>query len=205
MTSYEGSQHYTSKSTPLTIDLRQSFPQDFFRLRINSNNTYSRFKHPTNNCHNFMIEFPLGSAESIQYRVAQGNRYQIVDFKTPVRNSKGIVTNEKRGTPFFPQVIKAPLSTALMTGCTFKLKFGSLTPSQYEQTHEELEMLHLILECSSLNSQKTSNEANFMYCLPLSQWFISKNDGKELVHLCNCDATLYFNAKQHLSQKESHF
>ena len=44
-----------------------------------------------------------------------------------------------------------------------------------------------------------------MYHLPPSQWFISKNDRKELVHLRNCDATLYFNAKQHLSQKESHF
>ena len=203
MTSYKGSQHYISQSTPLSIDLRQSFPQDFFRLRINSNDTYSRLKHPTNNCHNFTIEFPQGSAELIQYRVAQCNRYQIVNFKTPVRNNKGIVTDGKRRAPFFSQVIKAPLSTTLMTaGGTFKTKFGSLTPSQYEQTHEELEMLHLILECSSLNSQETSNEGNFMYRLPPSQRFISKNDGKELVHLRNCDATLYFNAKQLLSQKE---
>ena len=153
MTSYEGSQRYISQSTPLLIDIHQSFPQDFFRLRINLNDTYSRLKHPTNNCHNFAIEFPQGSAESIQYRVAQCNRYQIVDFNTPVRNNKGIVTDGKRGAPFFSQVIKAPLSMALTTaGGTFKTKFGSLTPSQYEETHEELEMLHLILECSSLNS-----------------------------------------------------
>ena len=48
-----------------------------------------------------MIEFPQGSAESIQCRVAQCNRYQIVNFKAPVRNNKGIVTETKRGTPFF--------------------------------------------------------------------------------------------------------
>ena len=167
-TSYKSSQCYISQSTPLSIDRRQLFPQDLFRLRINSNGTYSRFKHPTNNCHNSTIEFPQGSAESIQYRVAQCSRYQIVDFKIPVRNNKGIVTDRKRGTPFFSQVIKAPLSMALMTaGGTFKTKFGSLTPSQYEQPHEELEMLHLILECSSLNSQEMSNKANLCIIYPL--------------------------------------
>ena len=36
---------------------------------------------------------------------------------------------------------------ALMTGGTFKTKFGSLTPTQYEQTHEELEMLHWNVPC----------------------------------------------------------
>ena len=37
MVSTEGSQHYISQSTPLAIDIHQSYPQDFFRLRINSN------------------------------------------------------------------------------------------------------------------------------------------------------------------------
>ena len=83
-------------------------------------------------------------------------------------------------------------------------KFGLLMPNQYEQTHEELETLNLIMECPSLNSQETMNEENFMQCLlPSQQQYIARrNDGKELVHLCNCDATLYFNLKHYLAQKE---
>ena len=102
MASTEGSQCYISQSIPLAIDIRQSYPPDFFRLRINSNDTYSQSEHPSNNCHNFAIEFLQGSAEAIQYRIAQCNRYQIVDFRTPVRNNKGIVHNAAdRRIPYY--------------------------------------------------------------------------------------------------------
>ena len=187
MASTEGSQCYISQSTPLAIDIRQSYPQDFFRLRINSNDTYSRSEHPNNNCHNFTIEFPQGSAEAIQYRIAQCNRYQIVDFRTPVRNNKGTIvhnntttttTNNTQRIPFYSQIIKFPLlNTAALSqkmtrsegGTLMMTKFGLLIPNQYEKTHEELETLNLIMECSSLNSQETMNELNFMHHLPPSQ------------------------------------
>ena len=91
-------------------------------------------------------------------------------------------------------------------GTLMMTKFGLLMPNQYEKTHEELETLNLMMECSSLNSQETMNELNFMHHLPPSQQYISRNNGgKELMHLRNCDATLYFNVKHYLSQKESHF
>ena len=83
MTSTEGSQRYICKTQVNSINMRESQPDDFFRLRINSSDTYSHLIHPNNTCHNFIIEFAEGCAESIQYRIAQSNRYQVVNLKTP--------------------------------------------------------------------------------------------------------------------------
>ena len=58
MSSMEGSQRYIRESVLCAIDVRHTEPDDFFRLRINSNDSYSRSIHPTNNCHDFIIEFP---------------------------------------------------------------------------------------------------------------------------------------------------
>ena len=65
-------------------------PQDYFKLRINSNDAYLRLAQPSNNCYNFVIKSPPSSAESIQFRIAQCNCYQVVNLKVPVRNSRGI-------------------------------------------------------------------------------------------------------------------
>ena len=81
MASTEGSQRYINKSVLHSIDTRQSPLDDLFRLRINSNDPYSRWFHPNNNCYDFTIEFPQGSAESIQYRISQCNRYQLGEIK----------------------------------------------------------------------------------------------------------------------------
>ena len=96
MVSTEGSQCFIGNSTPQTTDIRESFPLSYFTLRINSNDLYSREKYPNNNCHNFTIDFPQETAESIQSRISQCNRFQIINLKTPVRNHKGILTGKNR-------------------------------------------------------------------------------------------------------------
>ena len=60
MSSMEGSQGYIRESVLCAIDIRHTEPDDFFQLCINSNNSYSRSIHPTNNCHDFIIEFSQG-------------------------------------------------------------------------------------------------------------------------------------------------
>ena len=80
MSSMEGSQRYIGESVLRAIDVRNTEPDDFFQLCINSNDSYSRSIHPTNNCHDFIIEFPQGSFDSMQYRIAQCNHYQVISL-----------------------------------------------------------------------------------------------------------------------------
>ena len=80
MSSKEGSQRYIRESVLHAIDVRHTEPDDFFWLRINSNDSYSRSILPTNNCHDFIIEFPQSSSDSMQHRIAQCNRYQVVSL-----------------------------------------------------------------------------------------------------------------------------
>ena len=58
MASTEGSQRYINKSILHSIDIRQSPTEDFFRLHINSNDTYSGWLYSNNNCYDITIEFP---------------------------------------------------------------------------------------------------------------------------------------------------
>ena len=96
MTSTEGSQRYIRKTQMHTIDVRESEPSDFFKLHINSNDTYSRSIHPNNNCHNLTIEFAQGSAESIQYRIAQCNRYNKKRSHTQLDSRKQVIAFQDR-------------------------------------------------------------------------------------------------------------
>ena len=101
----EGSQAIITQSEIHSIDIRKSYPSDFFKLRINSNDTYSRsYYYPANNCHHFTIVFNDSAAEALQNRISQCNRYQIVSFKTPIRNNKGIC--ELNRLPYSSPVVK---------------------------------------------------------------------------------------------------
>ena len=81
---------YSTVIESTRISTNGYLPRDFFKLRINSNDAYSRVTRPTNNCYDFVIQFPPSSTQSIQFRIAQCNRYQVVNVKVPVRNSRGI-------------------------------------------------------------------------------------------------------------------
>ena len=80
MSSTESSERHIRESVLRAIDVRHTEPDDFFQLHINFNDSYSRSIHPTNNCHDFVIEFPQGSSDSMQHRIAQCNHYQVVSL-----------------------------------------------------------------------------------------------------------------------------
>ena len=64
-----------SKIDVLALD-QCSLPDDYFQLRINSNDIYSRGLHPKNNCYNFTIEFEQPAAN--QYSLGSIN---VIDTK----------------------------------------------------------------------------------------------------------------------------
>ena len=77
--SMEGSQRLIDQSKPTTLSISEhSLPKDYLRLKINSKDLYSKSDHPHNNCYSFVIEFDQPAAESLQYRINQCNRYQII-------------------------------------------------------------------------------------------------------------------------------
>ena len=132
MSSMEGSQRYIGESVLRAIDVRHTEPDDFFWLRINSNNSYSRSVHPTNNCHDFSIEFPQGSSDSMRHRIAQCNRYQVISLRTPIRGNKGIQTSCY--VPFHSHKLKEVSSFLTSPNGVYNTKFGKMTRPQYVDT-----------------------------------------------------------------------
>ena len=189
-------------------------PQDYFKLRINSNDSYSRVTHPSNNCYDFVIEFPPSSAESIQFRIAQCNRYQVVDVKVPMCNSRGI----RRGyyLPYDAPVKKCvPLTsnpsfimTLLASGQNppsitqpnqFILDRESLSPQDFARHYEPLEQLHVNIHCHSFNEvffqDSYHNKINKKY--PSNQKFVDAATGSERIHLSCHQAMLLYDNKLH--------
>ena len=138
-------------------------PTDFFRLRLNSNDTYSRSDHPTNNCNNFIIEFPQSSSDSMQYRISQCNRYQVTHVHLPVRNSNLIrqAANNLNPMPFTSAVLKKGDQQQLnqtYNGSQFMTKYGIMDLANYTQTHEELYELNLSIHCATFNETFDTNQ-----------------------------------------------
>ena len=106
------------------IDVRHTEPDDFFRLCINSNDSYSRSIHPTNNCHDFVIEFPQGSSDSMQHRIAQCNRYQVVSLRMPIRGNKDIQNSYYVQVPFHSHVLKEVSNFSTSPSGVYNTKFG---------------------------------------------------------------------------------
>ena len=89
--SMEGSQRLIDQSKPTTLSISECFlPQDYLQLKINSNDLYSKSYHPHNNCYSFVIEFDQPAAESLQYRINQCNRYQVISATVPIRSQLGV-------------------------------------------------------------------------------------------------------------------
>ena len=212
----EGSQRFIY---PTVINsTRPSFsalPQDYFRLRINSNDTHSKFAHPNNNCFNFVIDFPPSTAESIQYRIAQCNRYQVIDLKVPVRNSKGIQVGKyyllynsyvKRPialttTPtFFTNLSGAPCITEPNQFATNQTSSATISAQDFACQYEALEELHLHIECNSFNEvffqDSYQNKSSRKY--PQNQKYVQVDTGKEILHLLdNHQASLMYDNEFH--------
>ena len=190
------------------------FPRDFFKLRINSNNAYSRVTRPNNNCYDFIIEFPPSSAESIQFRIAQCNHYQVVNVKVPMRNSRGI----GRGyyLPYNAPVRRhVPLTsdpnfitTLLASGqnppsITRPNQFDlddhvSLSPQNFARRYVPLEELHVGIHCHSFNEvffqDSYHNKTNKKY--PPNQKFVDEG-AKEQVHVSHHQAMLLYDNTLH--------
>ena len=150
----EGSQAVITQSEIHPIDIRKSYPSDFLKLRINSNDTYSRlYYYLANNCHHFTIVFNDSAAEALQNRISQCNQYQIVSFKTPIRNNKGIC--ELNRLPYSSPVVKMKQLQQVPTPAANPLDknncksiFGLITYDDYVASHENLEKLYVKLTCS---------------------------------------------------------
>ena len=183
MLSTEGSPRYIGESLLHAIDIRQSEPQDFFKLRLNSNDTYSRQFYPNNNCHDFIMKFPQRSADSVQYRISQCNRYQIINLRLPIRGNKGVQASYFAQVPFHSHVIKSiPNLPVAAGGVQYNTNIGRMYRTQYTETHEELEKIHLTIDCPSLNRQKSDgSERNFSKNFPPITKFISRMTREEII------------------------
>ena len=162
----EGSQCKIEESLISTTFLSmKDLPGDYFRLKINSNDTFSRDKHPNNNCYNFTIEFPSVSAEAIQNRISQCNRYQITYVRLPIRSYIRIATTVKPPPCISPVLRTKPLTNVgnTTTGI-FKTKLGVASQVRYENVHEELRNLHILITCATFKEQLDPfiNEKNYM-------------------------------------------
>ena len=95
---------------------------------------------------------PQGSADSVQYRISQCNRYQVVNLRLPIRGNKGIQASYLAQVPFHSHLIKSiPNLPIAAGGIQYNMKFGKMDRVQYTETHEELEKIHLTIDCPSLN------------------------------------------------------
>ena len=100
----EGSQRLIDQSKPTTLSISEcSLPQDYLRLKINSNDLYSKSYHP-HNCYSFVIEFDQPAAKSLQYRINQCNRYQIISATVPIRSQLGVRDNTKQPPPQYTNI-----------------------------------------------------------------------------------------------------
>ena len=190
-------------------------PRDFFKLRINSNDAYSKVTRLNNNYYDFVIQFPPSSAELIQFRIAQCNRYQVIDVKVPVHNSRGI----RRGyyLPYNAPVRRHVPLTSDPNFITTLLASGqnppsitqpnqfvlddhvSLSPRDFARRYEPLEELHVGIHCHSFNEvffqDSYHNKTNKKY--PPNQKFVDEGTGKEQVHLSHHQAMLLYDNTLH--------
>ena len=217
MATTEGSQAIITQNEIHSIDFRKSYRSDFLKLHINSNDTYSRtYYYPSNNRHHFTIVFNDSAAEALQNRISKCNRYQIVSFKMPIRNNKGICELSK--LPYSLPVVKTKQLQRVPTPAAnplnknnFKSIFDLITYDDYVASHEILEKFHVKLTCSSLQQDKEEvmYDQKFSYKLPLTKKHViytlpSWTMSGEMTHLRH-SSTLYYNNKVQLSQHKSHF
>ena len=106
----------------------------------------------------------------MQYRIAQCNRYQITHIHLPIRNLSLIPQTNTIQMLFSLSVMKRQITTTY-TGQHFKTRNGLMNLINYEATQEELQSIHVMLNCSSLGETLDTNayKRNFSKNYPLSQ------------------------------------
>ena len=162
----EGSQRLIGQSTLSTLMIDESsLPEDHLRLRINSNDTYSRQFH---NCYSFAIEFDQPAEEALHYRINQCNRYQIISVTTPIRSTLGMLHSPDAIVKLTAQVVKMFSTTSSSindnngTG-DFKSSFGLLSHQAFHSLHEDLALLHVSIWCDSLTEQPSNSIYDRVY------------------------------------------
>ena len=136
----EGTQREIGSSEiPFIQCNKRQLPRDHLQLKINSNHTYSRTLHPNNNCYSFMIEFKQPAAESLQHRINQYNKYQVLSIQLPIRSFLGLIYNS-------PHHHHAKTSKTSTLGSTSgeKIQCNDTTPTDDFTFHQILIRQHNI-------------------------------------------------------------
>ena len=165
----EGSQRLIDQSKPTTLSISEcSLPQDYLRLKINSNDLYSKSYHPHNNCYSFVIEFDLPVAKSLQYRINQCNRYQIISAMVPIRSQLGVQDDTKQPPQTPPQYTNIATPVVKLFDqrvdnesdnirAILRSVFWLLTMATYNRLHEDLHSIHISIDCDAFG--EASNES----------------------------------------------
>ena len=198
----EGSQRFIYSTTIDSTNVNQShLPRDYFKLRINSNDSYSKATRPNNNAYDFTIDFPLSTAESLQFRIAQCNRYQVVRAVVPLRTTIGI--SDERVSVHSVVKRSTSLTTSLPTDMdtlhTFRINGETLTSNQFYQRYEPLRTLHIGVTCPSLNEVLPHESFNSV-TIKKPQYLKRLNeDGRDIFHLQHLQASLLYDGDVHSS------
>ena len=203
----EGSQRFIYSTTiDSTRVNRNHLPRDYFKLHINSNDSYSKSMQPDNNAYKFTIHFPPSTAESLQFRIAQCNRYQIINVSIPLSTSIGFSTTQqplqhihsvvKRPTPLTTSL---PIPPDINTRNVFNVNGELLTSNQFYRKYEALRVLHIGITCPSLNEVLPHESFNNVTIKKPQHLKRLKGDGRVLTHLQNLQASLLYDASVHSS------
>ena len=195
-----------SSEIPFIQCNERQLPRDHLRLKIHSNDTYSRALHPNNNCYSFMIEFEQPAAESLQHRINQCNRYQVLSIQLTIRSSLGLIYNSPHHHHHAKNIKKLPLLAAPvvkkfnatiqhppMTSHFIKSALGNTT---YD-THEELHSLQMAIRCNSFGEHFQQSAYENVYNKKTPPSLIDN----ELIH----QATLLYSATEHSSSSNNSY
>ena len=180
----------------MNMDISQHQPANYFCLKLNSNYSFYQLTHPTNNCYNFTIEFPQSSSDSMQYQIAQCNRYQITHVLLQVGNLLLISQTNTIQMLLLSSVMKRQITTTY-TGQHFKTRNGLMNLIDYKATHEELYSIHIMLNCNSLRETLDTNayKRNFSKNYPPSQKVHTR-----MTHKPHCCMTAHYTQPPHHTQ-----
>ena len=190
-----------SNEIPFIQCNEQQLPRDHLQPKINSNDTYSRALHPNNNCYSFTIEFEQPAAESLQHRINQCNRYQLLSIQLPIRSSLGLIYNSlhhakniKKLPLLAAPVVKkfnATIQHPPTTSHFIKSALGNTTYDSFIDTHEELRSLQMAIRCNSFGEHFQQSAYENVYNKKTPPLLIDN----ELIH----QATLLYSATEHSS------
>ena len=199
-----------SSKIPFIQCNERQLPREHLWLKINSNDTYSRTLHPNNNCYSFIIEFEQPLAESLQHRISQCNRYQVVSIQLPIRSFLGLIYNSPHHHHHTKNIKKLPLLAAPVvkkfnatiqhpptTSHFIKSVLGNTTYDSFIDTHEELHSLQMAIRCNSFGEHFQQSVYENVYNKKTPPSLIDN----ELIH----QTTLLYSATEHSSSSNNSY